>query len=165
MSVETVFVDPADLPVERFADSSFGTVHWRTVFCGDRTPTEAMTCGLASLETGDYLALHRHAPPEIYFGVSGTARVVIDGVSHVLRPGTAVFIPGNAVHGIFAEDGPASFFYVFATDRFSEVEYNILPDIAPDAAQAMAVSDAAEPVHPLLDGLDITPAGDTPAPN
>lgn len=165
MTVEPLFLDSTDLPVERFSDTFLGTIQWRTLFSGDRTPTEAMTCGLASLEAGDYLALHRHTPPEVYFGISGAPRVVIDGTSHVLRPGTAVFIPGNAVHGIFADDGPASFFYVFATDSFSEVEYTALPDVAPNAELALAVTEDLEPIHPMLDRLEITPGGDNPPAN
>jgi len=165
MPLAPVVVDPSDLPLESFSDPSFGTVHWRTLFSGDRTATASMTCGLATLDPGGHLALHRHAPPEVYFGVSGTARIVVDGASHVLRPGTAVYIPGNAVHGIFADDGPASFFYVFARDSFAEVEYNFLPEAAPDVARAIAVSHDHPPVHPALDELDVTPGAESPSPN
>ena len=79
MPLAPVVVDPSDLPLESFSDPSFGTVHWRTLFSGDRTATASMTCGLATLDPGGHLALHRHAPPEVYFGVSGTARIVVDG--------------------------------------------------------------------------------------
>jgi quercetin dioxygenase-like cupin family protein len=141
-----------DLPIERFADPSYGTVSWQTLFTADRTPTRDLTCGLAHLATGDCLALHRHAQAEIYFGVSGTARVMIDGTAHAIGPGVAVFIPGGAVHGIFADTEAAQFFYAFATDSFADVEYQFLADAAPEL---VPVDVAADPAMPDL--LDPTP--------
>lgn len=167
MPSKPVVLDSADLPVERFADPAFGTVRWHTLFSADRTPTEAMNCGVALLAEGEHLALHRHAPPEIYFGVEGTARVVVDGVSHALRPGVAVFIPGNAIHGVFADEGPARFFYVFAGDSFHEVEYHLLPEaaFASTAPEAIAAGEAVDTA--LLEALDgLTVTGDEgPLPN
>jgi quercetin dioxygenase-like cupin family protein len=137
-TVEACTCAASDQPIERFSDTAFGTVTWQTLFTGDRTPTDALTCGLAHLEVGDYLALHRHVQPEIYFGVSGTARVMIDGVAHVIAAGVAVFIPGGAVHGIFADTEATQFFYAFACDTFGEVEYQFLPGAAPELAQGFA---------------------------
>lgn len=164
MSTNGVVRHAADLPVESFADPDFGTVRWRTLFSSDRTATEGLTCGLASLAEGEFLALHRHAPPEVYFGVSGRLRVVVDGTSHDLVPGVAIYIPGNAVHGVFAEAGEGSFFYTFARDSFHEVEYNFLPDVVTEAPMAEAMAESSLPIHPALDQLDIV-GDDAPPPN
>lgn len=140
-----------DLPMERFTDPVYGEVSWQTLICADRTPTRALTCGLAHLEPGQCLALHTHAPEEVYFGVSGRATVYIDGVGHDLAPGVAVYIPGHALHGVFAGDEAASFFYVFPRDSFAEVDYNFLPAAQPDNTNAPIGDDPTTVPMPDLD--------------
>ncbi len=150
-AVQPMVLDAASQPLESFADPGLGTVHWHTLFSSDRTPTESLTCGLAILSEGDFLALHRHEPPEVYFGVEGVARVVVEGNSYELRPGVAVFIPGDAVHGVFAENGDAKFFYAFARDSFSEVVYKLLHDAPSDPEVAEELS--AEPDDLILEPI------------
>ncbi|PRY26818.1 dimethylsulfoniopropionate lyase DddW [Aliiruegeria haliotis] len=119
----TVVVHTPELPLEQFQDPTFGSVKWRTLFTADRTCTDHMTCGVAYLNAGDSLNLHRHEQAEVYFGLFGRVRVMVDDLAYDLLPGTAIFIPGLAVHGAFAQDEPASFFYTFATGCFSDVRY------------------------------------------
>ena len=73
---------------------------------------------------GQFFAFHHHAEPEVYFGLEGTGIVLIDGTPHELKPGVALFIPGNAVHGIPMAIEPLRFFYTFATDSFDTITYH-----------------------------------------
>ncbi|WP_424990228.1 cupin domain-containing protein [Fluviibacterium sp. S390] len=129
----------AELPMESFSDPDYGNVRWQTLFTADRTETSGLTCGVAHLRPGDCLALHRHAHPETYFGLSGRARIMVDGVAHELTPGTAIFIPGGAIHGMFADTEDAQILYTFPANSFSEIEYQFLMDAAPKAPAVAAV--------------------------
>lgn len=101
-----------------------GVVGWQTLLSGDRTPTDGLTAGIAVLEPGGHLALHRHDPAELYFLLDGTATVTIDGVDTLVENGACVFIPGSAEHGIRnSGEGRVRFLYAFAADSFSDIEY------------------------------------------
>ncbi len=124
MTAAPVALMLADLPRERFDDAARGTLSWSTLFSADRTPTEALVCGVSILAPGEMLALHSHAEPEVYFGLAGNVRVTVAGADYDLVPGMALFIPGGAVHGVVAQGGPAQFFYVFAKDSFADIAYD-----------------------------------------
>lgn len=101
-----------------------GVVGWQTMISGDKTPTDALTSGLATLEPGGFLALHRHEPAELYFIHEGCGIVTIDGIDHTVKPGDCVYIPSMAEHGCRQSgEGPMRFFYVFPRDAFSDVTY------------------------------------------
>jgi quercetin dioxygenase-like cupin family protein len=103
-------------------------VTWRTLVSGDITPSAELSGGIAYLAPGDILKPHRHAPAEVYFIVSGTPIVTLNGVDQVAMPGSAVFIPGDVEHGIRNEGpGEARFFYCFAVNSFGDVEYRFPP--------------------------------------
>jgi quercetin dioxygenase-like cupin family protein len=129
VSIQTVCINAAELPLERWSDAARGAVSWRTLLSADRTPSRALVCGLASFEPGDRLELHRHAQDEVYFGISGRALVTISGEDHVLEAGTVLFVPGNAPHAVTGLEA-AEFFYVFAGDSFEEVIYEFLEERA-----------------------------------
>jgi quercetin dioxygenase-like cupin family protein len=131
-SVETTAVLMAALPVVANADHApleggddpaFGTVRWRTLFCGDKTATQSMVMGVAEFGPEGTLLPHRHGPSEIYFGLAGSGTVTIDGVAHDLQPGTALYIPEEVEHGTVAGPEGLRFLYVFPRDRFAEVDY------------------------------------------
>lgn len=90
----------ADLPRESFGDDARGTATWFTFFSADRTSTNTMTAGVMELEPGGVLLPHRHDQPEIYFLASGSGLVTVDGIEKHVAPGEAVFIPGDAEHGL-----------------------------------------------------------------
>ncbi len=70
----------------------------------------------------------RHEQPEIYFILEGTGIMRIDGHETVVKAGTAVFIPGNAEHGIRNDsDANLKLFYAFPTGSFADVVYRF-PD-------------------------------------
>ena len=109
---------------EGWDDELHGRVQWRTLFSAERTPTEALTAGVAEIGAGDQLKVHRHAPPELYYLLAGQGMVTIEGVEYPVIANTAVFIPGNAAHGL-RNTGQTTlrFFYVLAVNSFSDVEY------------------------------------------
>lgn len=110
-------------PLEGGEDPAFGTVRWRTLFCGDKTATRAMVMGVAEFGPEGTLLPHRHGPAEIYFGLAGTGTVTIDGIAHEIQPGTALYIPEEAEHGTVAGPDGLRFLYVFPRDRFADVDY------------------------------------------
>ena len=111
-------------PMETWADTSRGSIKWQSLFSACTTPTDSLTCGVAHVAPGDTFALHSHPQAEIYFGLSGHGTVMVDGTPYTLSPGIALFIPGDAVHGILRAEQAMSWFYVFAADRFDEIAYS-----------------------------------------
>jgi len=104
----------ADLPREGWDDPARGAATWFTFFSAGRTPTSHMTAGLMEIACGQSLRPHRHQPPEIYFIAAGAGVVRVDGVARRVEAGDAVFIPGDAEHGL-TNDGidVLRVFYVF----------------------------------------------------
>jgi quercetin dioxygenase-like cupin family protein len=122
-------VNESQCEVEAWNDSIRGTVRWRTLLSSDRTPTDSLTMGVAELRANDDVAfkLHRHHQAESYYILSGRGVVSINATEHALAPGDAVFIPGGAPHGarcVGAE--PLRLLYIFAADRFDQVQYEFL---------------------------------------
>ena len=101
-----------------------GLIYWKTLVSGDVTHSEALTMGIAKIPPAGMLHEHRHRQAEIYLILQGTGSVRIDGKTRPVRAGSAVFIPGNAVHS--CENTGAldlRFAYVFPANSFEEVEY------------------------------------------
>jgi mannose-6-phosphate isomerase-like protein (cupin superfamily) len=125
--VRPVVTRETDCALEQWDDVSRGTVRWRTLFSGDRTPTRALTCGIAELpppRAGEPSGLHSHEPAELYYILEGAGVLTIDGVDHPVSAGSAAFIPGNAVHGLRnTGTTPLRLLYTFAVDSFDQVEY------------------------------------------
>jgi quercetin dioxygenase-like cupin family protein len=92
------------------------------LFSADRTATVSLTCGVAYVGPDSPLPLHRHAHAEVYFGLEGTSRVTAGGKDFLISQGVALFIPGNVEHAVHAEE-PATFFFAFAADSYSDVQY------------------------------------------
>jgi len=120
-------VDASALPDEGWDDPARGTLRWKTLLSGDVTPSDSLVCGIAMMQAGDHFALHRHAQPEVYFGLGGEGIVMIDGQPHRLAPGIALFIPGNVLHGVPEVAAPLRWFYTFACDRFDQIHYEFAP--------------------------------------
>ncbi len=120
---QPVLVDQQDLPEDHWQDPTKGSIRWKTLLSADVTPTNSLVCGIAIMDAGQTFALHFHAEPEIYFGIEGEVDVQINGTAHRLKPGVALFIPGNAVHGVIIADQHVRWFYTFATDAFSDIAY------------------------------------------
>ncbi|WP_088317077.1 cupin domain-containing protein [Kineosporia sp. R_H_3] len=124
MDVRPLVRHEDDVPLERWDDPVRGRLGFRTAFSGDVTATVGLTTGVAVLRPGEWLGRHRHTPPEVYFVAEGTGTVSLDGVEHTLRPGSSVYVPGDAEHGIVNDgSGLLRFFYVFPTDSFEDFDY------------------------------------------
>jgi quercetin dioxygenase-like cupin family protein len=99
-------------------------VYWKTLLSGDLTHSEALTMGVAKIPPSEALREHRHLQEEIYIVLEGAGSVTIDGKTRAVAAGSAVFVPGNAVHS--CENTGMSdlrIAYVFAADSFEEIEY------------------------------------------
>lgn len=116
-------VDATSLDVEGGTDADYGSVTWRTLVCGDKAPSNGLVAGIAEFGPGGTLNPHRHAPPEVYFGLEGDGIVTIDGAPHRIGPGIAVYLPGEAEHGVVAGPSGLRLFYTFPVSRFEEVDY------------------------------------------
>ncbi len=125
-------------PLEGGVDPTFGTVQWRTLFCADRTATAGIVMGVAEFGAGGTLNAHRHAPAEVYFGLSGSGTVTVDGVAHEIAPNIAVYIPENAEHETVAGPEGLKFLYVFPRNTFAEVDYRFTPKGQMDLAAELA---------------------------
>ena len=116
--------DSSQVQSEVWDDPVRGDVSFRVLFSADRTPTSSLYTGLTELAPGGWLGLHRHTQAEVYHLVEGSGVVVLDGVEHPVAAGSAVFIPGDAEHGIRnTGEGTLRFVYAFATDAIDDVVY------------------------------------------
>ena len=123
---EAFVIHEEDCEFEGSNETAPGSVRWRTLISGDRTPTESLTVGIAEIEPGGSRNFrpHTHAQPEVYFILSGEGTVTISGTDHPVRPGTAVFVPGSAEHGACNTGAELlRLLYVFPSHSFAEVQY------------------------------------------
>jgi mannose-6-phosphate isomerase-like protein (cupin superfamily) len=112
--------------IEGADDGPFGSVRWRTLVSGDRTPSDSLTVGIAELEPGasEKFMPHKHEQAEVYHILSGTGTVTISGSAYPVRPGSTVFIPGGVEHVARNTGGDLlRIFYVFPSDAFSDINY------------------------------------------
>jgi mannose-6-phosphate isomerase-like protein (cupin superfamily) len=122
--LQPLVISESDVARDSWDDKTKGVLGFRTLFSADTTTTQALTAGIADLNAGGWLGLHRHTPAEIYYIVEGHGTVTLEGVDYQVCAGTAVYIPGDTEHGI-RNTGPAPlrFFYAFAVDSFDDVTY------------------------------------------
>jgi quercetin dioxygenase-like cupin family protein len=112
-----------DQPIEGGFDPVFGDVTWQTLISGDKTTSNGLVLGVATFPANGVLHLHRHSPPEFYFCLEGSGVVMMDGQPHPVAPGSAIFIPAYAEHGVRAGAGGLKFAYGFGEDAFSAIDY------------------------------------------
>ena len=101
-----------------------GLVYWKTLISKGVTRSENLTLGVASLPPGGALNEHRHKQDEIYLVLEGSGLVRVGDEEVTVGAGSAVFIPGDALHS--CENTGASDLrvaYVFPADSFEDVEY------------------------------------------
>ncbi|WP_282026246.1 cupin domain-containing protein [Limimaricola cinnabarinus] len=106
---------------------------FRMLFSGDRTATDSLTCGVATVGPNEPLPLHQHVHAEIYFGLAGRAHVTVDGAEFVLGRGDALFIPGDVPHAVHAHK-EAKLFFAFAADSYGDVHYVYFDDDRPGSS-------------------------------
>jgi len=122
--LKPLVISESDVARDSWDDTIKGVLGFRTLFSAGTTATQALTAGVADLNAGGWLGLHRHTPAEIYYIVQGHGTVTLDGADYPVSAGTAVYIPGGTEHGI-RNTGPTPlrFFYAFAVDSFDDVTY------------------------------------------
>jgi mannose-6-phosphate isomerase-like protein (cupin superfamily) len=122
--VRPLALDEADAPESTWDDPVRGRLRFRTLFSQGLTKTAGMTGGVTDLGPGDWLGLHRHAPPEVYYVFAGAGIVSLEGEEIPVKAGSAVFIPGMANHGVRQTGNEIlRLFYAFPVDSFDGVEY------------------------------------------
>ncbi|MCI2237244.1 cupin domain-containing protein [Paenibacillus sp. TRM 82003] len=101
-----------------------GKLSFRTLLGDGSTATRDLTSGVARLGPGGFLALHRHAVPEVYHVISGRGVVTLEGTEHDVHAGAGVYIPSDLVHGIRnAGKETLEFVFVYQVDAADQVEY------------------------------------------
>jgi quercetin dioxygenase-like cupin family protein len=109
---------------ESWNDPTRGRIAFRTLFSSEETATTRLTAGVAELEEGGRLNVHRHEPAEVYHVLEGQGIVTLDGVEHEVVQGSAAYIPGGAWHGIHnTTPSTLRFYYVLQADGMGDVEY------------------------------------------
>ena len=101
-----------------------GLVYWKTLISKGVTRSENLTLGVASLPPGGALHEHRHTQDEVYLVLEGSGLVRVGDEELTVGAGSAVFIPGDALHS--CENTGTSDLrvaYVFPAHSFEEVEY------------------------------------------
>jgi quercetin dioxygenase-like cupin family protein len=74
-----------------------------------------LRCGTLSFAPGDYVEEHAHlTSDEIFYGVSGTGRITVEGESLDVGPGDLVFIPAGERHIVEVSELAAEPFVIFA---------------------------------------------------
>ncbi|GAB3305974.1 hypothetical protein GCM10027511_18360 [Hymenobacter humi] len=125
MSLLTAAVDQS---WETWDDPVRGHLRWCLLDDGTDPQPRAVTTGVLDLDPGDWLARHRHAATELYFVVSGSPTVLLDGRETVAAAGTHVRLPSGIEHGLRADDGPAQVLFSFPTTAFADVVYRFRDD-------------------------------------
>ena len=99
-------------------------VRWKFLIDADFDGSSGLSLGFAEITPGGDLTLHYHSPPEIYVVTNGTGILNKSGELETIKKGGVVYIAGNEEHAL-KNNGKETleFYWIFPTDRFSEVEY------------------------------------------
>lgn len=114
----------ADLPSDAWDDATRGRVSWKTVLSAERSGSHGVVCGIASFPPGGCLRPHRHAQPEAFVVLAGSGTVQYGDRTLAIDAETALFVPGDTVHGFRAGAEGLRMLYLFPADRFSEIAYD-----------------------------------------
>ncbi|KAL6918478.1 hypothetical protein FSST1_009973 [Fusarium sambucinum] len=107
-----------------FPDITYGSVVWQTLLSSPGTCSNGLCAGIATCPSNGILALHQHTQAEIYYVLAGSGEVEIDGVRHRVTEGSMLWIPGDAMHGVFCGPGETlRWLYVFPEGRFEDIIY------------------------------------------
>ena len=99
-------------------------VRWKFLIDSDFDGSSGLSLGYAEIVPGGNLTLHYHSPAELYVVTNGTGILNKAGELETIKKGDVVYIAENAEHSL-KNDGKETleFYWIFPTDRFSEVEY------------------------------------------
>ena len=99
-------------------------VRWKFLIDKDFDGSSGLSLGYAEIAPGGDLTLHYHSPDEIYVITNGEGILNKSGDLEKIKKGDVVYIGGNEKHAL-KNNGKETleFYWIFPTDRFSEVEY------------------------------------------
>jgi mannose-6-phosphate isomerase-like protein (cupin superfamily) len=102
-------------------------LRWKILIGDDQSETKSLTYGIMELPEGRFLDAHFHADHEVYHVLEGVGVVLIDDEVTGIGPGSVVYIPGNATHGI-RNTGKERLvmIWIFPNDKWNEVEYHMV---------------------------------------
>ena len=99
-------------------------VRWKFLIDADYTNSSGLSLGFAEIASGGDLTLHYHSPAEIYVITNGKGILNKSGKLEEIKKGDIVYIAGNEKHALKNnENKTLEFYWIFPTDRFSEVKY------------------------------------------
>jgi quercetin dioxygenase-like cupin family protein len=99
-------------------------VRWKLLIDADFTGSSGLSLGFAEIAPGGDLILHSHSPAEIYVVTGGVGTLNKSGKFEEVKKDDVVYISGNAKHALKnTSKETLQFYWIFPTDRFSEVEY------------------------------------------
>lgn len=104
---EPIFLNEEALknPPSSFPEPEKGNATWHTLLSAPSTASTSLSAGIAVCPANGCLALHRHKQAEIYYILSGTGELEVDGKRQRVVKDISIRIPGNAEHGVFCGDG------------------------------------------------------------
>ena len=99
-------------------------VRWKFLIDKDFDGSSGLSLGYAEIAPGGDLTLHYHSPDEIYVITNGEGILNKSGDLEKIKKGDVVYIGGNEKHAL-KNNGKETleFYWIFPTDRFSEVKY------------------------------------------
>jgi quercetin dioxygenase-like cupin family protein len=99
-------------------------VRWKFLIDADFTESSGLSLGFAEIAPGGELVLHYHSPSEIYVVTDGIGILNKSGKPEEIKKGDVVFIGKDEKHALKNEENETfKFYWIFPTDRFSEVKY------------------------------------------
>ena len=99
-------------------------VRWKFLIDADFTQSSGLSLGFAEIAPGGELVLHYHSPSEIYVVTDGIGILNKSGKPEEIKKGDVVFIGKDEKHALKNEENETfKFYWIFPTDRFSEVKY------------------------------------------
>jgi len=121
----------------------------------------AVSCGIQVVASRSFVRQHSHTHHhEVVCVFSGLGRAVVNGVSHVMQPGTVIGLPPNVEH-IFINDGEAElrFFWLIEPHGLAEFFRSIgRPRTSPEAPQPFARPEDVRAIEART-GFNIKPTG------
>ena len=99
-------------------------VRWKFLIDADFMGSSGLSLGFAEIAPGGDLTLHYHSPAEIYVVTNGKGALNKSGELEEIKKGDVVYIGRNDKHALKNTGNETlEFYWIFPTDRFSDVEY------------------------------------------
>ncbi|KAL4732303.1 hypothetical protein ACLX1H_001314 [Fusarium chlamydosporum] len=112
-----------------FAEKERGNATWHTLLSAPGTTSNSFTSGIATCPPNGALSLHRHTQAEIYYILSGTGEVEIEGERYPVSKDNLIWIPGDAEHGVFCGDSELRWLYIFPENSFDNILYRFSSEV------------------------------------